>query len=89
MLILDDYGFIVHGLAELHCLDGPEDNRLVRASGGSLGFRGGKQLADFPADRGEERNWLQSPDAQALEVSPFPHVKAGLHTQRLLTNGMG
>lgn len=49
-LILDDDGLIVHGLAELHCLHGPQDNRLVRASGGSLGFWGREQLADFPAD---------------------------------------
>lgn len=58
-LILDDYGLIIHGLAELHCLHGPQDNRLVRASGGSLGFRGGEQLADFPADSKEERHGLQ------------------------------
>lgn len=58
-LILDDYGLVIHGLAELHCLHGPQDNRLVRASGGSLGFRGGKQLADFPADSKEERHGLQ------------------------------
>lgn len=63
MLILNDYGFIIHGLAELHCLHWPQDNGLVRASGGSLGFGGGKQLADFPADSKEERNALQRPKA--------------------------
>lgn len=81
MLILNDYGFIVHGLAQLHCLDGPEDNGLVRASGGSLGFGGGKQLADFPADRREERRLLRRPKAQALWASLFPRGKPGLHTQ--------
>lgn len=57
-LILDDDGLVVHGLAELHRLHGPQDNRLVRAPGGSLGFRRGKQLADFPADSKEKRHGL-------------------------------
>lgn len=72
-LILDDYGLIIHGLAELHCLHGPQDNRLVRASGGSLGFGGGKQLADFPADSKEERDGLQ-------RHHRFVQGKPGLHT---------
>lgn len=75
-LILDDDGLIVHGLAELHCLHGPQDNRLVRASGGSLGFWGREQLADFPADSKEERQGLHRQLTQAPWASPRETVQA-------------